>query len=66
MGTILCSVKHSFFPIDGISQRNKSNFDKFIKGQQRFYCNYSHILSRDDEMSIKFRASQKQLCGLVK
>ena len=53
------SKTERFFSTDGVSQRNKSKFDKFIEDQQRLYSSCSHILSRDDEMSIKFRAYQK-------
>ena len=60
MGTILCSVKQNdFFSTDGVSQSNKSKFDKCIDDQQRLYFSCSDILSRDDEMSIKFPASKK-------
>ena len=60
MGMIICSVKQSnFFSKDGVSQSNKTKFDKFIEEQQRLYFSCSRILSRDDEMRIKLRASQE-------
>ena len=52
--------------MDGVSQSNRTKFNKFIEGQQIFYFNCSHILSRDDEMSIKFRASQETVNWISK
>ena len=60
------SKTERFFLIDGVSQSNKTKFDIFIEEQQRFYFNCSYIFYRDDEVSIKFCASQKHLSGLVK
>ena len=50
-----------FLSTYGVSQSNKSKFDKFIEDQQSLNFSCSYILSRDDEMSIKFRVSQEKV-----
>ena len=47
------------FSSDGVLQSNKSKFDKFIEGQQSLNFSCCYILSRDDGMPIKFRATQE-------
>ena len=53
------SKTERFFSTDGGSQSNKSKFDKFIEGQQSLNFSCCYILSRDDGMPIKFRATQE-------
>ena len=55
------SKTERFLSIEGVLQCDKTKFDKFIDDQQRLYFSCSYILSRDDEMSIKFRASQETI-----
>ena len=55
------SKSEHFLSTDGVSQSDKTKFDKFIDDQQRLYFSCLYILSRDGEMSIKFRASQKKV-----
>ena len=45
----------------GVSQSDKIKFDKFIDDQQRLNFSCSYILSRDEKMSNKFRASQEKV-----
>ena len=55
----MVSKTERLFSTAGVSQSNKTKFDKFIEEQQRLYFSCSRMLYRDDEMSIKFRVSQE-------
>ena len=51
--SIFCKTERFF------STANKTKFDKFIDDQEILNFSCSYILSQDDEISIKFRASQE-------
>ena len=51
--SIFCKTERFF------STANQTKFDKFIDDQEILKFSCSYILSQDDEMSIKFRASQE-------
>ena len=53
------SKTERLFSTAGVSQSNKSEFDKCIEDQQSLNFSCSYILSRDDEISIKFCASRE-------
>ena len=55
---MFCRTKR-FFSTDSVLPIHKTKFNKFVDDQQILYFSCSHILSRDDKMTIKFRASQK-------
>ena len=60
MGTILCSVKQSdFFQQMEFHKATKVNLINLSKNNKGYISEYSHILSRDDEIFIIFRAYQE-------
>ena len=60
------SKTERLFSTAGVSQSNKSEFDKCIEDQQSLNFSCSYILSRDDEISMKFRASQETVNWISK
>ena len=55
----MISKTERLFSTAVVSKSNKSKFDKFIEDQQSLNFSCLCIISRDDDMFIKFRASQE-------